>query len=94
MGLTNSWARWAPFKQTIRGSAGDGEPLFWLTFSSKRAFGVRQAAGHHQIWMTPFFPGRALAGQDPSGPAFRLPFQELATPNHIAQWTEVVVAID
>ena len=43
--------------------------------------------------MTPFFPARAAAGQDPSGPAFRLPFQNLTDNNHIAQWTETVVPI-
>ena len=35
----------------------------------------------------------ALAGGDPTAPAFRLPFQDLDTDNHIAQWTEVVVPI-
>ena len=41
--------------------------------------------------MTPFFPDRAVRGQDPSGPAFRLPFQDFDTSNHIAQWTNAVV---
>ena len=43
--------------------------------------------------MAPFFPDRAAAGMDPTGPAFRVPFQDIATTNHIAQWTEVVVVI-
>ena len=86
-GITNSWARWAPFEQVL----GD-EPLFWLTFSSKRAFGVRLPGGQPQLWMAPFFPARAATG-DPSGPAFRLPFQDIATSNHIAQWTERVVDV-
>jgi hypothetical protein len=87
--LTNSWARWVPFGQTF----GPGsEPMFYLTFSSKRAFGVRLAAGDRpQIWMTPIFPARAAAGQDPSGNAFRVPFQDIGTSNHIAQWTQAVV---
>ncbi|MFH2006499.1 MAG: hypothetical protein ABI333_07940 [bacterium] len=29
----------------------------------------------------------------PSAPAFRLPFQEIDSNNHIAQWTEVVVPV-
>jgi len=87
-GLTNSWGRWAPFEQTTTGETP--EPLFWFTFSSKRAFGVRLGAGRPQIWMAPFFPARS---GDPSLPAFRLPFQDLATSNHIAQWTEVVVPV-
>lgn len=87
--LTNSWARWAPFAQSYGPGA---EELFYLTFSSKRAFGTRRpAVGTPQIWMTPFFPARAAAGQDPSGPAFRLPFQSLTDNNHIAQWTERVI---
>ncbi len=87
-GLTNSWARWAPFVQE-RGA----ESFYWLTFSSKREFGVRDA-GHPQIWMAPFFPDRAASGSDPSAPALWLPFQELTTNNHIAQWTERVIKID
>lgn len=86
---TNSWARWVPFAQTF-GPAN--ETMFYLTFSSKRPFGVRiPAGGVPQIWMTPIFPSRALANKDPSGPAFRLPFQDVATGNHIAQWTQAIV---
>ncbi len=89
---TNSWARWVPFGQTF-GPAN--EPMFYLTFSSMRPFGVRlPQGGVPQIWMTPIFPSRAAAGQDPSGPAFRVPFQDVATGNHIAQWTQTVVPIE
>lgn len=87
--LTNSWARWVPFAQTL--GAGN-ETIFYLTFSSKRAFGTRRPSiGAPQIWMAPFYPARAMAGMDPSGPAIRLPFQALTDNNHIAQWTERVV---
>jgi hypothetical protein len=87
--LTNSWARWVPFGQTFGPS---NEPMFYLTFSSKRPFGVRlPTVGRPQIWMTPVFPSRAAAGLDPSGNAFRVPFQDVATSNHIAQWTQAVV---
>jgi hypothetical protein len=80
-----------PFGQTF---GSNSEPLFYLTFSSQRQFGVRAASGSYpQIWMTPFFPDKALAGMDPSGPAFRLPFQDLSSENHIAQWTTSVVVI-
>ncbi len=93
-GLTNSWGRWAPFDQAI----GTGESLFWITVSSTRDFGVRivQSAlptRQPQIWMTPFFPGRAAAGMDPTTPAFWLPFQSIQSNNHIAQWTERVVIL-
>jgi hypothetical protein len=90
MGLTNSWGRWAPFQQTI-GAAN--EPMYWVTVSSTRDFGVRLTnANRPQIWMTPFFPDRAMAQQDPSNKSFRLPFQNIDSNNHIAQWTEQIVA--
>lgn len=89
--LTNSWARWVPFGQSFGAS---GEPMFYLTFSSTRPFGVRiPGGGLPQIWMTPFFPAKAEAGQDPSGQAFRVPFQSVATSNHIAQWTQAIVVL-
>lgn len=91
-GRTNSWPRWVPFSQTFGAS---NEPLFYLTFSSMRPYGVRlPTGGRPQIWMTPFFPARAEAGQDPSGPSFRLPFQSVANGNHIAQWTQAIVVIE
>ncbi|HEU0034345.1 MAG TPA: hypothetical protein VFQ53_27170 [Kofleriaceae bacterium] len=86
-GLTNSWPRWAPFAQSV---GANNEPVFYLTFSTTRPFGVRPTGGT-QIWMTPFFPDRAAQGIDPSGPAFRMPFQLLTSANHIAQWTQQVV---
>lgn len=39
-----------------------------------------------QLWMVPFLPQKASAGL----PMFWLPFQDPATGNHIAQWTEAV----
>jgi hypothetical protein len=99
IGTTTSTAvRWAPSAATL---GGTHEALFWLTFSSKRDFGLRmsnvlvsQPAKRTQLWMTPFFPARAEAGMDPSATAFRLPFQNLDSSNHIAQWTERVVVIE
>ena len=96
LGLTNSWARWAPFASTT-GTAS--EPLFWITVSSKRDFGTRfintgltEAAKFPQLWMHAFYPGR-VGATDPSSPAFRLPFQNLGSRNHIAQWTERVIVV-
>jgi hypothetical protein len=87
--LTNSWGRWAPFEQSYGSS---NERIYWITVSSKRDFGTRLfGVGRPQLWMTPFFPNRAAAGNDPSAPAFRLPFQNIVSNNHIAQWTERVV---
>jgi WD40 repeat protein len=87
--LTNSWGRWAPFEQSL---GANHEKLYWVTVSSKRDFGVRLVnAQRPQIWMTPFFPDRAAMSADPSAVAFRLPFQDITSNNHIAQWTERVV---
>jgi hypothetical protein len=92
-GLTNSWARWAPFEHRL-GQGPGAEVFYWFTFSSKRDFGTRLVGARRpQIWMAPFFPARALAGQDPAGAAFRLPQQDITGNNHIAQWTEHVVPI-
>ncbi|MEO6771575.1 MAG: hypothetical protein ABI467_00950 [Kofleriaceae bacterium] len=87
IGFTNSWARWAPFAQTV-----GTEPINWITVSSKRDFGTRLVnLARPQIWMTAFVPSLAAAGMDPSQPTFRLPFQNIDSNNHIAQWTEQIV---
>ncbi len=66
--------------------------MYWVTVSSTRDFGVRLVGTHRpQIWMTPFFPNAASAATDPSAAAFRLPFQNIDSNNHIAQWTEQIV---
>lgn len=89
-GLTNSWGRWAPFQQTI---GANQEPIYWVTVSSTRDFGVRLVgAARPQLWMTPFYSERAKQAADPSASAFRLPFQNIDGNNHIAQWTETIVA--
>ena len=89
-GLYNSWVRWAPFEQTV-----NGERMYWLTFSSRRQFGVRLPQNTRpQVWMAAFFPDRAAAGIDPTAPAFWLPFQDITTNNHIAQWAEQVIPIE
>jgi hypothetical protein len=87
----NSWPKFAPFAQTFQ-----GKPIYWLTFSSRRDYGLRlQQAGKTQdmqtaqLWMVAVSPDRAAAG-DGGYPAFWLPFQDMTTGNHIAQWTEKV----
>lgn len=88
--LGNSWPKWAPFVQMYQGS-----PLLWLTFASRRDYGLRlqqQTAEPErrtaQLWMAAFRPDRP---GDPSAPAFWLPFQDLGVGNHIAQWAEVIL---
>ena len=86
-GTMDSYARWMPYAN----HASD-QPVFFLSFSSTRAFGYRLPdGGLPQIWITPFFPQRATAGDFASGPAYRAPFQSLTASNHNAQWTSSVV---
>jgi hypothetical protein len=76
--------------------------ILWLTFSSLRRYGLRPSpppASTHEglpngtlIWMVALDPARLARGEDPSVPAFCLPFQNIATSNHIAQWTAGVAA--
>jgi len=81
------WPKWAPVLHDYY--AGK---LMWLTFSSDRAYGLRLATGQQtQLWMIGFDPDKAAAGKDPSFTAFWLPFQDLSSGNHIAQWTTTVV---
>ncbi|HEY6038306.1 MAG TPA: hypothetical protein VIV58_28685, partial [Kofleriaceae bacterium] len=55
IGFTNSWARWAPFAQTV-----GTEAINWITVSSQRDFGTRLVnLRRPQIWMTAFVPSLA-----------------------------------
>jgi hypothetical protein len=88
----NSWPKWSPFVQTHRGGT-----IMWLTFSSRRPYGYQSVScgsggNCAQVWMVAFDVEKALAGvEDPSYAAFRLPFQDIATGNHIAQWVPTIV---
>jgi hypothetical protein len=97
--LTNSFPKWSPF--VFRGSTEFSSRLLWLTFSSTRSYGLRPAppssnpgesARGTLVWMAAIDPDRATTGDDPSFAAFALPFQDLTTSNHIAQWTTAVVS--
>lgn len=82
----DSWPKWEPQVQKYKSGS-----LMWLTFSSRRAYGLRLASGSTaQIWMVGFDPDKAKAGLDPTGPAFWLPFQDMGSGNHIAQWVTKV----
>lgn len=72
----NNQPTWAP--------PGD---LEWVAFNSKRAFGVVLPEGTQQIWVAAVDPDKAALGDDPSYPAFRVPFQGLDENNHRAFWT-------
>ena len=72
----NSEPTWAP--------PGD---LDWIAFNSMRAYGVVRPAGTQQIWVAAVDPAKLGTGQDPSFPAFRVPFQGLDENDHRAFWT-------
>ena len=80
----NSWPKWAPFIHHFQGST-----IMWVTFSSRRAIGLRGGTTA-QLWMVPLDAAKLSAGQDPGFPPVWLPFQDPATGNHIAQWVEKV----
>ncbi len=83
----NSWPKFSPFLQKYRGAT-----LMWVTFSSRRDYGLRlKGQDRAQLWMAAISPNKSEHSQDPSYPAFWLPFQSLKTGNHIAQWTKTVV---
>ena len=88
--LSNTFPKWAPFVDPQRRDGGGR--LMWFTFSSRRQYGLRSPNGIDQlIWMAAIDPDQILAGQDGSFTAFALPFQDLSTSNHIAQWTTQIV---
>jgi hypothetical protein len=95
--LTNSFPKWAPFAFRLN----EQQTLLWLTVSSIRQYGLRppppgkggESASGTLIWMVGFDPNALANGQDPSFAAFCLPFQDITTSNHIAQWTQEVVGI-
>jgi hypothetical protein len=72
----NSQPTWAP--------PGDYD---WIAFNTKREYGVVLGEGTQQIWVAAVDKSKAANGQDPSYPAFRVPFQGLNENNHRAFWT-------
>jgi hypothetical protein len=93
--LTNSFPRWAPFIQKL----DETSSLIWLTFSSTRQYGLRAPPPSTAdttetrigtlIWMVAINP--TVGAADPSYPAFCLPFQDITTSNHIAQWAKYFI---
>jgi Tol biopolymer transport system component len=84
---TNSWPRWNPF--IAHEPTGD---LMYLTFSSTRDYGIELVgANQPQIWMAAFDPAKAQMNLDPSAAAFWMPYQDVKSHNHIAQWTATFI---
>jgi hypothetical protein len=92
--VQSSYPKWSPF--TFRRTGEFGSRLHWVTFSSARSYGLYTPATlpggetNTLLWMAAVDPDAALAGADPSYPAFVLPFQDITTDNHTAQWAEKV----
>ncbi|HEY6476851.1 MAG TPA: hypothetical protein VI456_09745 [Polyangia bacterium] len=96
--LTNSYPKWAPFAQRL----DELHQIFWVTFSSTRQYGLRappvntfdpdENSTGELLWMFGIVVGPG--GSDPSFTAFCLPFQDITTSNHIAQWTKTFITID
>jgi hypothetical protein len=92
--LTNSFPKWAPFVFHL----SEERTLLWLTVSSTRQYGLRppppttgdQSSTGTLIWMIGVDPNNLFTNQDPSYAAFCLPFQDITTSNHIAQWTQQI----
>jgi hypothetical protein len=94
--LTNSFPKWAPFITQL----DEFSKVYWFTFSSSRQYGLRsppapanmiETTKGQLIWMVGIKVG--AAGIDPSFTAFALPFQDITTSNHIAQWTTAFVIV-
>jgi hypothetical protein len=97
--LMDTFPKPTPFATSHR-----GKQLGWFTVSSQRRAGLRKAfpngsavgdtATQALVWMFALEPARLSEGADPSYAGFFLPFQDLATSNHMAQWTERIVSDD
>lgn len=84
---TNSWPRWNPF--VVQEPTGS---LMYFTFSSTRDYGIELvSAKQPQVWMAAFDPAKAKMNVDPSSSAFWMPFQDVKSHNHIAQWTATFI---
>jgi hypothetical protein len=94
--LTDSFPKWAPFVTQL----DEISKVYWFTFSSSRQYGLRsppapanmiETTKGQLIWMVGIKVGPS--GSDPSFTAFCLPFQDITTSNHIAQWTTTFVTV-
>jgi hypothetical protein len=97
--ITNSWPRWSPDHGTFR-----GKQLYWVAFSSRRAYGLSLQSGagsdvtKPQLWFAAVaIDPSAAPSADPSYAAVWLPGQDpsFAGPrgNHTPVWTTKAVTI-
>jgi hypothetical protein len=95
--LMDTYPKPAPFMISHRGKS-----IGWFTVGSQRRAGLRKSFPHGSVvgdpasqallWMFALDAGATRAGQDGSYPGFFLPFQDLTTSNHMAQWTQRIVS--
>ena len=98
--LHNSWPKWAPFE--FQRTQTPGTPPHVDDVLVEPPLRAAHAAPRHEPrsrrparcsgWSRSIRTARC-AGQDPSYRGVRLPFQDVTSSNHIAQWTEEVVTI-
>ena len=95
--LMDTYPKPAPFMIEHR-----GKTLGWFTVGSQRRAGLRKYFPQDSVvgdpdsqallWMFALDASVVAAGQDGSYPGFFLPFQNLRTSNHMAQWTQRFVS--
>ena len=95
--LMDTYPKPAPFLTSHR-----GRTIGWFTVGSQRRAGLRKFYPHNSVvgddatqsllWMFALDPVTVKQGQDGSYPGFFLPFQDLTTSNHMAQWTQRIVS--
>lgn len=95
--LMDTFPKPSPFQIEHRGTT-----LGWFTVGSQRRAGLRKyfpnnsfvgdPASQALLWMFALDTARVKTGEDGSYPGFFLPFQDLQTSNHMAQWTERIVS--
>ena len=95
--LMDTYPKPAPFLISHR-----GKTLGWFTVGSQRRAGLRKFYPHASVvgddatqsllWMFALDPAAVKNGEDGSYPGFFLPFQDLTTSNHMAQWTQRIVS--
>ncbi|MCA9601488.1 MAG: hypothetical protein KC417_05675, partial [Myxococcales bacterium] len=88
-----TFPRFTPFVFVLEDQELGGRRVMWLTYASRRNYGLRTHDGGLTtwLWMTAIDPDAVLSGDDGSFPAFALPFQDLTTSNHIGVWTTKAV---
>ena len=98
--LQATFPRFSPFVFTLSNNGDADTHIMWLTFASRRRYGLRDPstvpadANATWLWMVAISPETLATGGDPSFPAFCLPLQALDTSNHIATWTTQAVGTE